>query len=301
MSDDSKLSSYLFYVEIDGIETARFQKCEGLEAETESFEYEEGGGEVHHFQGRTRYPNLILEKGINDNNELLNWFQSITKDEKIERKNGSIVLKNTDGEELKRWNFFRALPCRWIGPKLDAKERSSFAVERIEIAHEGIEADNDLAEVNYGVATPVGKTWNDAQNVASVWGERDSFTTSNGQNTLSGHNGMDFSAPKGTRINAIKGGKVTKVENNENNPRGYGKYVEITHDDGTHSLYAHQSKINVYEGERVEAGEKIGEVGATGKATGNHLHLGYDGNKDGIYSRTDKSDDPAKLLYSDGN
>ena len=66
MSDDSKLSSYLFYVEIDGIETARFQKCEGLEAETESFEYEEDGGEVHHFQGRTRYPNLILEKGIND-------------------------------------------------------------------------------------------------------------------------------------------------------------------------------------------------------------------------------------------
>ena len=68
MSDESKLSSYLFFVEIDGIETARFQKCEGLEAETESFEYEEGGGEVHHFQGRTRYPNLVLEKGINDNN-----------------------------------------------------------------------------------------------------------------------------------------------------------------------------------------------------------------------------------------
>ena len=36
-----------------------------------------------------------------------------------------------------------ALPCRWIGPKLDAKDRSSFAVERIEIAHEGIEVDND--------------------------------------------------------------------------------------------------------------------------------------------------------------
>ena len=83
MSDESKLSSYLFFVEIDGIETAGFQKCEGLEAETESFEYEEGGGEVHHFQGRTRYPNLVLEKGINDNNELFNWFQTITKDEKV--------------------------------------------------------------------------------------------------------------------------------------------------------------------------------------------------------------------------
>ena len=50
MADDNNISSYLFFVEIDGIETARFQKCEGLEAETSVFEYEEGGGEVHHHQ-----------------------------------------------------------------------------------------------------------------------------------------------------------------------------------------------------------------------------------------------------------
>ena len=48
---------------------------------------------------------------------------------------------------------------------------SDFAVERIEIAHEGIEVNNDLAEVSYGIATPVGKTWNDAQYVTSVWGK----------------------------------------------------------------------------------------------------------------------------------
>ena len=81
MADNSNLSSYLFTVEIEGIETARFQKCEGLEAETEIFELEEGGGGVHQFKGRTRFPNIILEKGINDNNELFNWFQSVTKDE----------------------------------------------------------------------------------------------------------------------------------------------------------------------------------------------------------------------------
>ena len=63
----------------------------------------------------------------------------------MKEKNGSIVLKNNNNEELKRWNFYRALPCRWIVPKLDAKDRSSFAVERIEIAHEGIEVDNDSA------------------------------------------------------------------------------------------------------------------------------------------------------------
>ena len=125
MSDDSKLRAYLFTVEIDGIETARFQKCEGLEAETYVYEVEKGG--LNHttrkFRGRTLFPNLILEKGITEN--------------------GSVVLKDTEGNEVKRWNFFRAFPCRWIGPKLVTNLGSDFAVERIEIAHEGIEVDND--------------------------------------------------------------------------------------------------------------------------------------------------------------
>ena len=146
MSDDSKLRAYLFTVEIDGIETARFQKCEGLEAETYVYEVEEGG--LNHttrkFRGRTRFPNLILEKGITENDSLFNWFkETCLENRKLERKNGSVVLKDTEGNEVKRWNFFRAFPCRWIGPKLVTNLGSDFAVERIEIAHEGIEVDND--------------------------------------------------------------------------------------------------------------------------------------------------------------
>ena len=144
MSDDSKLNSYLFTVEIDNIETARFQKCEGLEAETQVIEIEEGGDGVHHFKGRTRYPNLVLEKGISDNNELFNWYENILIAEKIERKNGAIVLKDSEGNEIKRWNFFRAIHCRWIGPKLDCSYFNTFPIERIEIVHEGIEVDNNL-------------------------------------------------------------------------------------------------------------------------------------------------------------
>ena len=77
MADDGKLTSYLFTVEIDGIETARFQKCEGLEAETYVYEVEEGGmnNTTHKFYGRTRYPNIILEKGVSDNNDLFNWYK----------------------------------------------------------------------------------------------------------------------------------------------------------------------------------------------------------------------------------
>ena len=146
MSDDSKLRAYLFIVEIDGIETARFQKYEGLETETYVYEVEEGG--LNHatrkFRGRTRFPNLILEKGITENDSLFNWFkETCLENKKLERKNGSVVLKDTEGNEVKRWNFYRAFPCRWIGPRLVTNLGSDFAVERIEIAHEGIEVDND--------------------------------------------------------------------------------------------------------------------------------------------------------------
>ncbi len=338
MGNPKSSSTIYFAIELDGILTTRFQKCSGLEVETEVFSYEEGGYGIRNFPSHTRFSNLILEKGINDNNELFNWYKQNIIERKIERKNGSIVLYNSN-EEVKRWNFFRALPVRWIGPKLEAKFNNSLLVEKIEIAYESLELDNssencwfhigedlsnqtiftntmkgniteeksnkiilnELAEISNGIATPIGKTWNDAQNVTSVWGEREVFELSNGKITNSGHNGMDFAAPKGTRINAIKNGIVTKIENNPNNSRGYGKYIELTHEDGTHSLYAHQSKITVNVGEEVHAGQKIGEVGSTGNVIGSHLHLGYDGNKDGHYDKSNKFDNPAKILYSDGD
>jgi len=146
MSDEQRLSSYLFSVEVDGIETARFQKCEGLEAETYVYEIEEGGynTSTHKFYGRTRYPNIILEKGISENNALYKWYkETVLEDRKVERKDGSIILKDTENNEVKRWNFFRAFPCRWIGPRLETNLGSDYALERIEIAHEGIMLDSN--------------------------------------------------------------------------------------------------------------------------------------------------------------
>jgi phage tail-like protein len=144
MADSSKLTAYYFIVEIEGIETARFQKCEGLEAETYIYEIEEGGlnTSTHKFYGRTRYPNIVLEKGVTDSEALFHWYkETVLEDRKIERKDGSIILKDTKNNEIKRWNFFRAFPCRWIGPRLEANMGSDYAVERIEITHEGIVVD----------------------------------------------------------------------------------------------------------------------------------------------------------------
>lgn len=144
MSEESDLKAYIFSVELDGIETARFQKCDGLAAETYVFEVEEGGlnTTTHKFYGRTRYPNIVLEKGLTENDELFAWYKKTLLDEqKIERKNGAVILHDMKGNEIKRWNFFRAFPCRWVGPRLEARWGSGYGVERIEIAHEGISVD----------------------------------------------------------------------------------------------------------------------------------------------------------------
>ncbi|MBO7174070.1 MAG: M23 family metallopeptidase [Burkholderiaceae bacterium] len=85
------------------------------------------------------------------------------------------------------------------------------------------------------------------------------------------HQGTDFGAPKGNKIYAAADGVVTRRRFNEG---GFGYYIMITHDDSRVSLYAHMSKImpHIQVGTRVRRGEVVGLVGATGLATGPHLH-----------------------------
>jgi len=88
------------------------------------------------------------------------------------------------------------------------------------------------------------------------------------------HGGVDFSSGRGTGtpIVAISEGRVTKVLNGGYNG-GYGTYVEITHDDGMISLYAHNSRNIVSVGQKVEQGQIIAYMGTTGRVTGPHVHL----------------------------
>ena len=83
------------------------------------------------------------------------------------------------------------------------------------------------------------------------------------------HKGLDIGVPGGTPILAISDGIVTRA----NFSNSFGNIVEILHDDGYVSKYAHQQKLNVVKGQRVKQGDTIGFVGTTGDSTGNHLHL----------------------------
>jgi len=82
------------------------------------------------------------------------------------------------------------------------------------------------------------------------------------------HEGIDVAAPMGAEIEAPAAGTVTEVKWED----GYGNFVTIDHGYGLVTRYAHCSKILVVRGQRVKRGQKIALVGATGLATGPHLH-----------------------------
>lgn len=82
------------------------------------------------------------------------------------------------------------------------------------------------------------------------------------------HAGADFAAAHGTPIHATADGVVTHA----GWLSGYGRLVKIEHEFGIETRYAHMSRIRVREGERVVKGQRIGDMGNTGRSTGTHLH-----------------------------
>ncbi|WP_459949899.1 M23 family metallopeptidase [Denitratisoma sp. agr-D3] len=107
---------------------------------------------------------------------------------------------------------------------------------------------------------PINSQWN-----ASAFGWRvDPFT---GLRAM--HEGVDFPAAVGTPIMAAASGIVTSAEWHPE----YGNMVEIDHGNEMTTRYAHASKLNVRVGELIKRGQRVAEVGSTGRSTGPHLHF----------------------------
>ena len=98
------------------------------------------------------------------------------------------------------------------------------------------------------------------------------------------HDGVDIPAVTGSHIVASAKGKVII----SGVMRGYGNVVVIKHDNGFHTVYAHNSKNFVSKGQKVSQGEVIAKVGSTGRSTGPHLHFEV--------RRRNKVANPAKYL-----
>ncbi len=101
--------------------------------------------------------------------------------------------------------------------------------------------------------------------VSSGFGYRDHPST--GRHAV--HGGVDIAADQGTPVAAFASGTVESVGEDSD----YGKYLYLTHPNGVTTFYAHCSKLCVKQGEQVQAGQTVAQVGSTGKSTGAHLHF----------------------------
>ncbi|MDD1429293.1 M23 family metallopeptidase [Dolichospermum sp. ST_sed3] len=88
------------------------------------------------------------------------------------------------------------------------------------------------------------------------------------------HRGQDYAGGEGSRVIAPAAGRVALVGTVSQGFRVHGNVVGIDHGQGVVSIFMHLSRINVKEGDFVQAGQKIGAVGSTGASTGPHLHWG---------------------------
>jgi murein DD-endopeptidase MepM/ murein hydrolase activator NlpD len=102
-----------------------------------------------------------------------------------------------------------------------------------------------------------------------LWPVRGRLSSSFGMRRGRPHEGVDIAAQKGTPIFAAESGRVIY----SGRMSGYGKVVIVKHAGRYRSVYAHASRLLVRKGEFVERGQKVAEVGSTGRSTGPHLHF----------------------------
>ena len=107
-------------------------------------------------------------------------------------------------------------------------------------------------------------------NNAYIWPADGVFTSGYGWRWGRMHKGIDVANSVGTPIRAVQDGQVSFAGWDDG---GYGYLVKITHPDGTLTVYAHNSRILVQNGEFVRQGQTISLMGSTGRSTGPHLHF----------------------------
>ena len=130
--------SYNFAVEVDSTVSASFSEVSGLSVEIEVNPYRDGGQNefIHQRAGPAKYPNLVLKRGMNVITGLWDWYWNVVNG-RITRKNFSVVMMDTSGQEWQRWNFKHGYPVKWVGPNLRANA-NEIAIESVELAHNGL-------------------------------------------------------------------------------------------------------------------------------------------------------------------
>lgn len=129
--------SIRFDVAVDGIDLGSFTACDGLTAEYEVFEYQEGGNNafVHRMPGRLKYQNVTLTRAVDrDSGKLAAWFSSLARS--VERKTARITAMDGNRKTIATWSLVEVWPVKYAGPSL-AADGDGVATETLELAHHG--------------------------------------------------------------------------------------------------------------------------------------------------------------------
>ncbi|WP_130014278.1 phage tail protein [Serinicoccus sediminis] len=134
-------TSLCFSVVVDdgeaNTELGTFTACQGLAAEYDVHEYQEGGvnGYVHRLPGRLRHPNLVLTRALDSSSgAVASWFDA--QESTGGRTTAVVTAYDPVGEVVARWSFTGVFPVRWTGPTLSATG-ATVATETLELAHTG--------------------------------------------------------------------------------------------------------------------------------------------------------------------
>jgi phage tail-like protein len=141
MSSASRNDPHLnfnFDFEVGGLVVGSFSEVSGLSAETEVEEYREGGVNdfIHKLPKVTKYGNIILKRGMTSSSALYNWYRDVSLG-KIDRKQVTVTLFDSQKSPVKTWTFHNAFPIKWNGPDLKA-DSNTVAVESVEFVHQGL-------------------------------------------------------------------------------------------------------------------------------------------------------------------
>lgn len=138
------LPKFHFRVEWDDTEIG-FTEVSGLEIETELIEYREGNNKEYStvkMPGLKSYSNLTLKRGVfKSENQFYDWFNSI-KLNSVDRHNITISLLNEEHEPVVVWKIKNAWPVKIVSTDLKSDD-NEVAIEELEIAHEGLNIQND--------------------------------------------------------------------------------------------------------------------------------------------------------------
>ena len=205
---------------------------------------------------------------MNDNQRVRNAFSSIKAPDDMIDKVYSSIISHKNSNRTRRIISMSILVTILTGTIVLAVMRLQISDNFLNIENKGYseETQNSISVIEHN---------NEMQGKESIQvnGFFISYPFEKNNNPYSlgeyAHSGIDIIADKGTKVLAVADGKVIKAEFSS----AYGYHIVIEHTDGYETLYAHLQEMKVSVGDTINTGDEIGTVGATGMATGPHLHL----------------------------